>query len=207
MNEKTTAKWLQFTPGEEVIVKILENKSEHEVTHWVGGNTKTCFGKGCKFCAVGMATRERDHLDVEVNGERKVLTLPCVAFDTMLHDLVAPDPMKGLVIGVLPIGTGSGRRYKFRKVSPFSEYLPIPEAPAQPQEIPPQTATPLQPPLKTEHDKIAFPGGVYGWLVGLDNTLIEIETKMIVARSSVTRLMDMVQEYSKSFPFDKDLPF
>lgn len=116
MQEKTQPNWLTFKAGEEVIVKLVCDQSVHQVNHWVSNKPESCRGEECKYCQANIPTRERDLVDVEVDGERYVMTLPASAYERMIDECVQPFTMADRVIKIMPSGPANSRSYLFALV-------------------------------------------------------------------------------------------
>lgn len=133
MEGNSKDKWLHFESGKEIVVKFLKEQSWHEAIHRIGGKPVRCIGKGCKYCAIGKESRERDVIDVLAEGKKRVLTLPAVAYDQMLKECIAPNPLQGAVVGIMAVASGAARRYKFRKVEHIEEA--VHSAKSDPKEV------------------------------------------------------------------------
>jgi len=115
----TDSKWIHLGDGESVTCTIAVAEPKTEVNHWVKGQAKACIGAGCPFCKVNMNANTRHLIDVNVDGERKVLTLPDGTYQVLRQEVLEGKPMLGKTITVEAHGPKSSRRYSVALKQPI----------------------------------------------------------------------------------------
>lgn len=118
MSGKEDPKWIRLSPGQEIEVEFLQESGKRELNHWVQNQARACMGPDCHLCAARIPTRERYLIDVKVDGETQVLTLPGVAWGDMLAILSRPESLVGYRVAIAASGSGVNRRHMFRALPP-----------------------------------------------------------------------------------------
>lgn len=118
--------FLKLEDGKEVVVELTGETPWREEVHWLNNKNELCKGNSCLECGAGKKARVRYTVDCQLEGAKKVVTFPALAWEGFRNEQGWEKPPAGLVVGIIVQGKGDKRRYVFRLVS-----IPGPVGPAQ----------------------------------------------------------------------------